>query len=52
MGESQKLTTRSEVGTELGRFVINLEGTALGTTLGGTIDTALLEGLGETLGTT
>ena len=46
LGASHKLTTRSEVGTELGCFVRNLEGTALGTALGGTIDTALLEDLG------
>ena len=49
MGESHKLTTRSEVGTELGCFVRNLEGTVSGTALGGTLDTALLEDLGETL---
>ena len=48
--ETHKLTTMSEVGTELGCFGRNLEGTDLGTALGGTVDTALLEGLGETLG--
>ena len=52
LGESHKLTTRSEVGTELGCFVINLEGAALGTALGRTVDTAVLGVLGETLGET
>ena len=48
LGESNKITTRSEVGTELGYFVRSLEGNALGTDLGGAANTALLEGLGET----
>ena len=46
MGESQKLTTRSEVGNELICFVRNIEGTALGNDLGGTIDTSLLKKFG------
>ena len=52
LGESHKPTTRLEVGTELGCFVINLEGTDLVTALGGTVDTTLLEGFGETSGAT
>ena len=52
LGSIHKLTTISEVRTELGCFVRNLEGTALDTTLRGTIDIALLEDLGETLGET
>ena len=40
------------MGTELGCFVGNLEGADLGTALWGTMDTVLLEDLGETFGTT
>ena len=47
--KGDKVTTRWEVGTDIGCLVRNLEDTALSNALGGILYTSLLEYLGEPL---